>query len=180
MNSLKKNYGLSLWLTRLAFVACNVFSKWLHITSIAAALGEQSGWEPEIYDSFWFALLLGAVFAVVTLLIFTWFVRWFLRFSRLHNLPASEIVLFAVLFAALKNLISGLMKLTYLITPVIIGWGQLLFDFVALIAAVIAFYHFISKRYLSEGNRAPFFNLIFSATSIYSVAILILGVYTLL
>ncbi len=177
MNLLKKNYGLTLWLVRIAYIAASIFGKWPENTSTVVILGEQYGLDINVYGSVWAVVLYGLLSAALMLVIITWFAGWIFRYARIYNLPVKEITLFVVLFAALKNLIGGLLKLTYLISPLFIGWGKILYDFIGMVIAVILFYRFVDKKYLPDGNKAYFFRTVFSTASIFFVLQVILGVF---
>ncbi|HPG92206.1 MAG TPA: hypothetical protein PK675_02210 [Clostridia bacterium] len=179
MDIIKKNFSLSMWITRIAFIVCYVFGRWLYLRSFSVLMGETLGYGINVYGNFWFTFFTGILSALISIFVIRLLTIWIMRASRIYYLPFNEIYLFVILFAALKNLIVGILSLVYYIAPVVIGWGVILFDFVALLAATLGFYFFVNKNYVPEGNRANFFKLIFTLFVIFSIAKIALGVYSL-
>lgn len=179
MDLLRKNYRLSLWLARLVFIVCYVFGNWFELKSYAQVSDSIIGVGVSVYGTFWYVALFGTLSAIISLVIIRLISMWILRYTRLMYLPPNEVTLFVVVFAALKELIVGVLSLSYLITPLAVGWGSIVFDFVGLIAAAISFYAFMYKHYLPEGNKALVFRLVVTLTSVFGIITLLMGVFAL-
>jgi len=176
MDVIKKNFTLSMWLTRIIFIACYVFGHWIFLRSSSALAGEAFGYGINIYGTFWFNLLVGILSALFVLFIIRLLAPWVMRASGIYFLPMGEIYLFVLLFAALKNLIVGVLSLVYYVAPFFIGWGAIVFDFVALLAATLGFYFFVDKHYIPDGNRANFFKIILTLVLAFSLLKIVFGV----
>lgn len=179
MDVIKKNFSLSMWLTRIIFVICYIFGRWIYLRSFSALMGDALVYDINIYGTFWFTLLVAILSALFSLFIIKILTTWIMRASGIYYLPMREIYLFVLLFAALKNLIVGVLSLVYYIAPVLIGWGVIVFDFIGLLAASLGFYFFVDKHYVPEGNRANFFKLIFTLILAFSLFKIVIGVYSL-
>lgn len=78
-----------------------------------------------------------------------------LNFSGIHVLPREKIVLLILMLAVPRNILFGLLKLTYFLTPVVAMWGDVLLEFVVTLPFAIFFWKIIKQKYLSNGN-APY------------------------
>ena len=78
-------------------------------------------------------------------------------FNLLHVyvIPFNEFVVLFMLATALKNLVAGLIKLLYLLTPVAMVFGEILIDFIVGAGVYFALYLVVKKLYLND-KTAPF------------------------
>jgi hypothetical protein len=152
LEKLKKNFGLSNWLARGAFVLAYAFAMWRVSQSVLAVYGEQLSVTPTIWTALLFSLLSG----VISLLITHFFTGLILNLLRFFFLPRQEFTLLVILFFALKNLILGALNCFYFISPIVMAWGKIVFPVVSFLISGILFYATVNKYYLNN-KTAPIF-----------------------
>lgn len=168
LEKLKNNYGLSIWLSRAAYVLLYIFAMWRTSSGLLSALASGNNFTANI----WLVLLLSLVTGIISLFLIHFLTGLVLNLLRFFFLPLQEFTLLAVIFLALKNLILGVLNCLYFITPVIGVWGDLIFPVLAFLVSGILFYFTVEKYYLNNKTAPIFFRaliILFCVLSVLSV-----------
>ena len=152
INALRHNYGKTLWLTRLvlalSILFCDLFSVSTFFGLMAMMGIKMSG------------TLAGYVlYAVLTLVITEVLSRIVIRFCfntlRIFVIPYNEFVVLFLLALTASNVLAGVIKLVYFITPVATVFGETIIGFVTSSIAFFCLFLVTKKLYLNDKN-APF------------------------
>ena len=152
INALRKNYGRTLWLTRLVLALTILFSNLFSINTffgLLAMMGVVVG-----------NTIAGYILYVALTLVITEFLsRMIIKFSfnmlRIFTIPYSEFVVLFLLALCASNLMAGAIKLVYFITPVAAVFGETLISFVTNAIAFFCLFLVTKKLYLNDKN-APY------------------------
>ena len=127
-------------------------------------------------------VLTGAVIALFLSVIVRPITRLILNSMQIYYISCNELCIFVLLFFALRDVIFGILCLTYYFTPVISVWGEMVFKMVASIIGVMAFFFTIKKLYLNKDTSLHFFKTLSTLFVVYNAVILVInvmGTYTL-
>lgn len=152
INELRKNYGRALWITRIVLAVTILFSNLFAINTFFGLM-----------DMVGLAInstVAGYVFYVVFSLIITEFLsRVIIKFSintlHIYTIPYSEFVVLFLLALSASNLLAGVLKLVYFITPAAAVFGETLIPFVTNAIAFFGLFLVAKKLYLNDKN-APY------------------------
>lgn len=148
-----KNYGKTLNITRALLVATFTFSTLFEVESVFTLLGLMMG---EAFSRNVFIYLL---YGILSWGIFELFIRFAinltLNYAKIYVLPEKEIALVALMLAIPRNVLFGLFKLSYFLSPIIAFWGDILLEILVTLPFAVMFWKIIKKNYLSSAN-APF------------------------
>ena len=97
----------------------------------------------------------------------------FLNFSRFYNVPRAEYSLIVLLFFALYYLVCGVLSLVHLFTPLLLTWGEKLFQFITATGCVIWFYAVTKKLYFNDVTARFYFR---NLAIVYFVVAIVFGV----
>ena len=152
INALRKNYGRTLWLTRLVLALTILFSSLFSINTFLGLM-KMMGLAIESTVAGYI------VYVAFTLLITEFFSRMIIKFSfsmlRIFTIPYSEFVVLFLLTLSASNLLAGVIKLVYFITPVAAVFGETLISFVTNAIAFFCLFLVTKKLYLNDKN-APY------------------------
>ncbi len=152
INALRKNYGRTLWFTRLVLALTILFSSLFSINTFLGLL-KMMGFAIESTVAGYI------VYVAFTLLITEFFSRMIIKFSfnmlRIFTIPYSEFVVLFLLTLSASNLLAGVIKLVYFITPVAAVFGETLISFVTNAIAFFCLFLVTKKLYLNDKN-APY------------------------
>ena len=152
LNLLKKNYGRTLWIVRIVLALTILLNDLFSINTFYGLMEMMGISTPRV----WYAYLF---YAIITLLITEVFARIFIKFCfnflRIYFIPYNEFMVLFLATLALNNLVSGLVKLLYFVTPVIAVFGEILIGFVTSAVAFFILFLVVKKLYLNDKN-APF------------------------
>lgn len=152
ISALRKNYGRTLWLTRLVLALTILFSNLFSINTffgLMQMMGLAIGNTVAGY----------IIYVAFNLLLTEFFSRVIIRFSfnmlRIFTIPYSEFVVLFLLAISASNLLAGVIKLVYFITPVAAVFGETLISFVTNSIAFFCLFLVTKKLYLNDKN-APY------------------------
>ena len=172
---LRANFRLSNILVRIAFVLTYVLYSWQKTLASTQLAFQLYGAAYNISDTYMIvmaisvSLLIGMVLMFVVPLV----TNVFLTYSRFYNVPRAEFGLFAQLFFTLFYLVSGLLSLVNLITPLFLTWGGKLIPFIVATGAVIGFYAVTKRLYFNDATEKFYFR---NLAIIYFVLAFVFGV----
>ena len=152
INALRKNYSRTLWLTRLVLALAILFS---NLFSINTFFGLMAMMGLVIQNT-----VAGYIIYVVLNLVLTEFfarviIRFIFNILRIFTIPYSEFVVLFLLTLCASNLLAGVIKLVYFITPVAAVFGETLISFVTNAIAFFCLFLVTKKLYLNDKN-APY------------------------
>ena len=152
INALRKNYGKTLWVTRL-ILAISILIGDLFSISTFFGLMSMMGLQMQ-------STLAGYIFyAIVSVAITEVLARFVIRFCfntlRIYVIPYHEFVILFLLTLSCSKVLSGLIKLVYFITPVAAIFGEVIISFVTSAIAFFCLFLVVKKLYLNDKN-APF------------------------
>ena len=152
INALRKNYGKSLWLTRLVLALSILFGD---LFSINTFLGLMSMMGLQVQSTFAGYI----VYAVISVFIAECLSRLIIKFCfntfRIYVIPYSEFVVLFLLTLSASNVLSGVLKLVYFLTPASVVFGETIISFVTSAIAFFCLFLVVKKLYLNDKN-APF------------------------
>lgn len=151
---LRKNYALTLWLTRLVLGLSVLFGQFFNIESnftLWAMLGMP-------VPRAWYVWLAYGVVSVIVVELLTRLLTKLILYNmmRVFVIPFSEFVVLFMASTAVINAISGLIKLVYLITPAAFVFGEVLIDFIVSAAVYFGLFIVVKRLYLND-KSAPYF-----------------------
>ncbi len=150
---LKKNYGLSLWIVRVIFGLTLILGQFFYIDSVMAYVSMLLG--VQIPRVWWFYFIYALFATAIAELLIRLLSRAAFNLLHVYVIPFNEFVVLFMLATALKNLVAGLIKLLYLLTPVVMVFGEILIDFIVGAGVYFALYLVVKKLYLND-KTAPF------------------------
>lgn len=130
VEKLRKNYSLSLWLTRLFFYISFVFCNWFDIESAFNYMSYAGLFGLALERSFWLVAASGLIGAVITEVLIWLILRFVFYVSKIVMVPRNEFTVLFLLCLIPINLILGALNLLFYLTPLVISWGSVLFEFV--------------------------------------------------
>ncbi len=158
-NKLRQNYKLSDVLIRIAFVLAYVFYSWQTCLASVQLVKLQYGSLLHFTDTLvlFTALFTALIMGIIIMLLVPFVTRLFLNSSRFYTVPRAEYVLLAHVFCTIYFAVCGALRLINLVTPLLLGWGGVLFPFLVSLACVIWFYHVTSQLYFNDLTRPYYF-----------------------
>lgn len=152
LNLLRKNYGLTLWLTRIILGLSVILGQWFNIESVFALISQTGLVVPRA----WYIYLSYAFVSVIVIeLLSRLFIKCAFNLAKIYVIPFSEFVILFMTAIAAINIVAGIFKLLYLITPAMFVFGEKLIVFV--VSAFIFFGLFlIVKRFYLNDKTAPY------------------------
>lgn len=179
IEKLRKNYSLSVWLTRLCFYISFVFCNWFYIESVFNYMSLAGIFDAALERSFWLIAATGLLSAVVAEVLVRLLLRFGLYVSRIVMVPRNEFSVLFLLCLVPINLIMGALNLLYYLTPVIIGWGSVLFEIVVATPFLYLFFVKTKKLYFNDKSAPYYFKVFAVAYLVYfglKLVSLVLGV----
>ncbi|MCM1043239.1 MAG: hypothetical protein NC350_03395 [Corallococcus sp.] len=116
------------------------------------------------------ALGSGLLLGVILVFLIPVLINLFLNLARIYSVPRAEYILLGIAFYSMALLISGLLNLIALITPLVAVWGNVLFPFVGKVVGLISFYAVTAKLYFNDVNRIYYFK----AYAVFAVIVIVL------
>ena len=165
LKKLMSNYNLSNILCKVLFVITFAFSNWQAFMLAANIFGGDNSVVIAIIS----ALLLG----VVLVFMFPLIVNFLLNYMRLYSIPRLEYILIVEFFFTIGFFINGLLSLIHLFTPILLGWGTVLFPFLVSVGCTYAFYRVTAKMYFNDVTVVYYFKAL---AVIFFVASFVMGV----
>lgn len=169
---LKKNYGRTLWITRVVLGLSVLLGQMFFIDSVFSLTAYMGVRIPRAWYVY---LLYGFVMVVVTELAIRLLSRLAFNLLHLYVIPLNEFAILMMWASAAINVLCGLVKLLYLITPAISVFGELLIGFVISAAVYFCLFLAVKKMYLNDKN-APF---VFKSAAWIFFALSFLGAFVL-
>ncbi len=164
IDKLRQNYRASLWAVRILFVVTFVFAQWREsVTALMLFMNN---------NSIWLALAMCALSGIIALVLYPFVINVLLNLFRIYSVPRAEYVLLALFYASFGQLITGALNCILFITPVVVTWGAILFNFIGTTVAAVMFYAKTSKLYFNDITRVYYFK---NLAIVYFV-VMILGV----
>ena len=147
LDLLRKNYGLTLWLTRAILGLSVILGHWFFIDSFFAAMSSAGIIVPRA----WYVYLLYAFISVIVIeLISRVFIKCAFNLAKIYVIPFSEFIILFLAAVAVINIISGSVKLLYLLTPAI---------FVISAGVFFGLFLIVKKFYLNDKNAPYIFKI---------------------
>ncbi len=153
VNILRKNYALTVWLTRIVYGLALLFGQMFTIDSVFGWMSMMSGialprtW----YIYFAYAVIMTALMEIIIRVL----TRLIFSYLKLVVIPVNEFIVLFMLAGAVINIVSGLIKLVYLITPAAMVFGERLITPVVAAAVYFGLFLIVKRLYLNDKN-APF------------------------
>ena len=161
VEKLRKNYSLSLWLTRLFFYISFVFCNWFDIESAINYMSYAGLFGLALERSFWLVAASGLIGAVITEVLIWLILRFVFYVSKIVMVPRNEFTVLFLLCLIPINLILGALNLLFYLTPLVISWGSVLFEFV--VATPFLWLFFVKTKQLYFNDKAaPYYFKVFA------------------
>ena len=171
LNLLRKNYGLTLWLTRIILGFAVILGQWFNIDSVFALMASSGLVVPRA----WYIYLLYALVSVIVIEVLSRvFIKCAFNLAKIYVIPFNEFVILFMASLAVINVVSGLIKLLYLITPAMFVFGEILINFVVSAVVFFGLFSIVKKLYLNDKNAPYIFKIsvwIFLALSVVNAFI---------
>ncbi len=156
LDLLRKNYGLTLWLTRAILGLSVILGHWFFIDSFFAAMSSAGIIVPRA----WYVYLLYAFISVIVIeLISRVFIKCAFNLAKIYVIPFSEFIILFLAAVAVINIISGSVKLLYLLTPAMFVFGEALITFVISAGVFFGLFLIVKKFYLNDKNAPYIFKI---------------------
>lgn len=152
INALRKNYGATLWTTRLILALSILFSD---LFSINTFLGLMAMMGLKMQSTFAGYLLYAVMSVIITELLSRLVIRFCFNTLHIYVIPYHEFAILFLLAICFSNVMSGTIKLIYFITPVAMVFGETIIGFVTSAIAFFCLFLVVKKLYLNDKN-APF------------------------
>lgn len=170
---LRKNYSLTLWLTRLVYGLALLLGQMFYIDTAAGWITMLTGYVVRQTWSFYviFAIVSTAMYEIIIRL----GTRLVFNFSRLVIIPFGEFVILMMWAGAVINVMSGLIKLVYLLSPAAMVFGEWLITFVVSAFVYFGLFMVVKKLYLNDKNAPYVFKvgaLVFLMLSVINLVVL--------
>ncbi|MEG1711239.1 MAG: hypothetical protein RR054_02570 [Clostridia bacterium] len=145
---IRNNYNLSQWIVRIIYIISVVFAEWFNLNSIVRLINTQYSL---ILNPYWlYVIIFGIIESIVALVFLRFAIKGIKFFGRFYTLPESECTFLLVLACIIANIAAGVMRLSYLITPLVFVWGKYLFGILSGFPAMLWFFGKLKKYYINE------------------------------
>lgn len=148
---LRKNFKAANVSVRILFVLTFVFASWRDGLTATLYVLNEANWP--------LAIAVLTVLGVALMFLLPVIVNVLLGWSRIVSVPQAEYCLLAHAFCSLGFLLSGLLDLINLITPLTLIWGARLFPLISTIVAAVLFYATTSRLYFNDATRVHYFKM---------------------
>lgn len=171
INILRKNYALTLWLTRVIYGLALLLGQMFAIDSAFGWLSMALG--VAVPRAWYVYLAYAVVMTAVMELIIRLLTRLIFNFLRLVIIPFNEFIILFMLSGAVVNAVSGLIKLVYLVSPAAMVFGESLITPVVSAAVYFGLFLLVKRLYLNDKNAPYVFRcgvitfMIFSVISLF-------------
>ncbi len=149
---LASNYNLSNILCKTLFVITFAFCNWQNFMFASNVILENNNVVVAVLSALLSGVVMAFLLPVVTNL--------FLNVLRLYNVPRAEYALIAQFFCVIGFFLCGLFNAINFFTPILLGWGSVIFPFLVSFCCVFAFYKITAKMYFNDVTVAYYFRAI--------------------
>lgn len=156
---LRKNYSLSVWLTRICFYVSFIFCNWFFIEGVYNYMSIAGLFSVELERNFLVIAISGLLSAIIAEIFVRLLLKLVLYASKIVMLPRNEFSILFLMCLVPINLIMGGLNLLFYLTPVIISWGSVLFEIVVATPFLILFYAKTKKLYFNDKNSPYYFKV---------------------
>lgn len=163
---LTSNYNLSNILCRIMFVVTYAFSNWQNFLLSANLVVTE--------NTFALAILCAVFVGALLMLFLPMVINMTLNMLRLYSIPRAEYTLIVYFFFILGMFFNGVLGLINVFTPILLGWGTIVFPFLVSTLCVFAFYKVTARMYFNDVTVVSYFRTI---AVVYLIMALVTGVF---
>ncbi len=175
IKNILKNYMLSIFLAGTLFAVSLCFCRWFYIESLLSYFSASVNL---IQRSFFITAFFGILAGLIVLGLLFLVLKLFFRIFNIYNLPFRDIFFIALAFGVARNLILGILNLTFFFAPFVVLWGNV-FNFLATVPMVLLFFNTVNRLYLNPKSAPHFFKSLCIAFCVCFAASVVFGGFSI-
>ncbi len=161
----------SIFLAGTLFVISFCFCRWFYVESILTYL---SGAATLLPRNFFITAGCGILAGLLVFGLLFLALKLFFRIFNIYTLPFRDIFFLAAVFGAARNIILGMLNLTFFFAPFVVVWGNV-FNLLATVPTLLLFFNTVNKLYLNPKSAPHFFKSLCIVFCVYFAVSVLFG-----
>ncbi len=171
IKNILKNYRRSIFLAGTLFVISYCFCQWFYTESLLSYFSIAVNL---LQRNFFITALIGILSGAIMFGLLFLMLKLFLKVFNIYNLPFRDIFFIAVAFGIARNLLLGILNITFFFAPFVVLWGNV-FNLLATLPMVLLFFNTVNKLYLNPKSAPHFFKSLCIAFCVFFAISVVFG-----